>query len=150
MHPNASAGPWSTEQLQLLDAAVELNIAVPRPDGALGRWTTVWVVCVGQGVFVRSWHRRETGWFGRAVTTGRARIRAIGLVTDVAVVDLGRTGDRSGEEQQLQGELFDEVDSAYRDQVRRLWRRHRGSHGVGARSGDNAAARSALKASPIY
>ena len=114
MHPNASAGPWSTEQLQLLDAAVELNIAVPRPDGALGRWTTVWVVCVGQGVFVRSWHRRETGWFGRAVTTGRARIRAIGLETDVAVVDLGRTGDRSGEEPQLQGELFDEVDSAYR------------------------------------
>jgi hypothetical protein len=80
----------------------------------LGRWTTVWVVCVGQGVFVRSWHRRETGWFGRAVTTGRARIRAIGLETDVAVVDLGRTGDRSGEEPQLQGELFDEVDSAYR------------------------------------
>jgi hypothetical protein len=114
VHPNASAGPWSTEQLQLLDAAVELNIAVPRPDGALGRWTTVWVVCVGQGVFVRSWHRRETGWFGRAVTTGRARIRAIGLETDVAVVDLGRTGDRSGEEPQLQGELFDEVDSAYR------------------------------------
>ena len=114
MHPNASAGPWSTEQLQLLDAAVELNIAVPRPDGALGRWTTVWVVCVGQGVFVRSWHRRETGWFGRAVTTGRARIRAIGLETDVTVVDLGRIGDRSGEEPQLQGELFDEVDSAYR------------------------------------
>jgi len=115
VHPNASAGPWSTEQLQLLDAAVELNIAVPRPDGALGRWTTVWVVCVGQGVFVRSWHRRETGWFGRrAVTTGRARISATSLVTDVAVVDLGRTGDRSGEEPQLQGELFDEVDSAYR------------------------------------
>ena len=115
MHPNASAGPWSTEQLQLLDAAVELNIAVPRPDGALGRWTTVWVVCVGQGVFVRSWHRRETGWFGRrAVTKGRARISATSLVTDVAVVDLGRTGDRSGEEPQLQGELFDEVDSAYR------------------------------------
>ena len=114
MHPNASAGPWSTEQLQLLDAAVELNIAVPRPDGALGRWTTVWVVCVGQGVFVRSWHRRETGWFGRAVTTGRARIRAIGLETDVTGVDLGRIGDRSGEEPQLQGELFDEVDSAYR------------------------------------
>ena len=114
MHPNASAGPWSTEQLQLLDAAVELNIAVPRPDGALGRWTTVWVVCVSQGVFVRSWHRRETGWFGRAVTTGLARIRVIGLETDVAVVDLGRTGDRSGEEPQLQGELFDEVDSAYR------------------------------------
>ena len=114
MHQNASAGPWSTEQLQLIDAAVELNIAVPRPDGALGRWTTVWVVCVGQGVFVRSWHRRETGWFGRAVTTGRARIRATGLETDAAVVDLGRTGNRSGEEPQLQGELFDEVDSAYR------------------------------------
>jgi len=114
VHPNASAGPWSTEQLQLLDAAVELNIAVPRPDGALGRWTTVWVVCVGQGVFVRSWHRRETGWFGRAVITRRARIRLTGLETDVTVVDLGRIGDRSGEEPQLQGELFDEVDSAYR------------------------------------
>ena len=95
MHPNTSARPWSTEQLQFLDAAVELDIAVPRPDGALGRWTTVWVVCVGQGVFVRSWHRRDTGWFGRAATTGRARIRVTGLETDVAVVDLGRAGDRT-------------------------------------------------------
>jgi hypothetical protein len=114
VHPNTSAGPWSTEQLQLLDAAVELDIAVPRPDGALGGWTTVWVVCVGKGVFVRSWHRRDIGWFGRAVATGRARVRATGLETDVAVVDLGRTGDQTDRAQQLHGELFDEVDTAYR------------------------------------
>lgn len=114
MHPNTSSGPWSTEQLQLLDAAVELDIAVPRPDGALGRWTTVWVVCVGQGVFIRSWHRRDTGWFGRAASTGRARIRVTGLETDVDVVDLGRAGDHTDAVQQLHRELFDEVDGAYR------------------------------------
>ncbi|GAB2604485.1 hypothetical protein Aab01nite_78170 [Paractinoplanes abujensis] len=92
---------WSTDDLKAIGSAQELEIAVRRSDGGLGRWTPIWVVCAGGEVFVRTWHRRETGWYGGVLRTGRARVRAGGLVTDVLVEDVGETA-RS------------EVDAAYR------------------------------------
>ena len=110
-----SAGHWSSEQLQRIETAVELEISVRRTDGAMGRWTPVWVVRAGEDVFVRTWHRRETGWFGRAVASGRARVRVTGLETDVTVVDLGLSAGHHGvTAEQLNGVLLDEVDAAYR------------------------------------
>lgn len=95
---------WSDEDLRALDAAHELDVSVARDDGGAGRWTPIWVVVAGGQVFVRSWHRRDTGWFGRAVRSGRARIRVPGLEADVAVVDLGDSS----------AELTVRVDAAYR------------------------------------
>ena len=105
---------WSPEPLQLLAAAAELDVAARGPDGALRRWTPVWVVSVGEDVFVRSWHRRATGWFGHAVASERARVRLPGLEAEVAVVDLGsQTGHLPGGGRRL-GEVLDAVDAAYR------------------------------------
>jgi hypothetical protein len=59
--------PWRPDELDLVDRAHELEIAVRRTDGTLRRWTPIWVVRVGEQVYVRSWHRRDTGWFGHAV-----------------------------------------------------------------------------------
>lgn len=95
---------WSPAELAALGAAVELEIAVRGADGVLGPWTPVWVVRVGTGAYVRSWHRRETGWFGQAVRLRRARVRVPGLVADVTVDDVG--GDEPG--------LRAAVDAAYR------------------------------------
>lgn len=67
--------PWSADDLRLLDAAGELEIAVKRNDDSLRRWVPIWIVCAGGQVYVRSWHRRDTGWFGHAVRLGRASIR---------------------------------------------------------------------------
>ncbi|WP_067498317.1 DUF2255 family protein [Actinoplanes sp. TFC3] len=80
---------WTAEQLERLDAADELEIAVKRADATLRRWTPIWVVCAAGQVYVRTWHRRDTGWFGDAVSSGRARIRVPGVDADVLVHDVG-------------------------------------------------------------
>jgi hypothetical protein len=80
---------WSAEDLRLVHAAVELEITVRRDDGALRRWVPIWVVCADEQVYVRSWHRRDTGWFGQVLRSGRARIRVPGLEADVSVADVG-------------------------------------------------------------
>jgi hypothetical protein len=94
---------WSPEELNSIGAAVELHIAVRRPDGRLRRWTPIWVVRVDEQVYVRTWYRRENGWFGHALLSRRARIRVPGLVGDVTIEDLG----------QGEAELQAGVDAAY-------------------------------------
>jgi len=80
---------WSAEELRRLAAATELQIAVRRPGGGLRPWVPIWVVCTGGQAYVRSWHRRDTGWFGEAVRSGRARVRVPGLEADATVEDIG-------------------------------------------------------------
>ena len=83
----------------------ELEIAVRRADGTLRPWTPIWVVHVVGDVYVRTWYRRDTGWFGLALSTRRARVRVPGVEVDVRIEDVG-VGP-SG--------LRDDVDDAYRD-----------------------------------
>ena len=80
---------WTTAELALLDAARELEIAVRRADGTLRAWTPIWDVHVGADVYVRTWYRRDTGWFGLALKTGRARVRAPGVEAEVRIEDVG-------------------------------------------------------------
>jgi hypothetical protein len=49
----------------------------------------IWVVCAGGQVYVRTWYRRDTGWFGHALRSRRARIRVPGLEADVTIEDIG-------------------------------------------------------------
>jgi len=83
------ASDWTVEQLKCIDAAQELEIASRSSDGKLRRWLPIWVVCVDGRVYVRTWYRRSTGWFGDAVETRAARIRVPGFEADVSVEDLG-------------------------------------------------------------
>jgi hypothetical protein len=80
---------WTPEQLDLISSAPELEIAVYRSDGTRGSWTTIWVVCANGEVFVRTWYRRATGWFGLILRTERARIRVPGVEVDVRAEDVG-------------------------------------------------------------
>jgi len=95
---------WSAEELQRIGRADELQIASQSADGTLPRWVPIWVVSVGQQVYVRTWYRRDNGWFGRVLDSRRALIRVPGLEVDVAVEDVG--GDKA--------ELRAAVDAAYR------------------------------------
>ena len=65
-------GTWSPDDLARIDSAHELEIAVKGADGTLRRWVPIWVVCAGEQVYVRTWHRRETGWFGHVLLSRRA------------------------------------------------------------------------------
>jgi hypothetical protein len=76
---------WGPGDLQQIETVRELEIAAQRVDGSSMRWTPVWVVRVGEGVYVRTWYPRTTGWFGTAVRSGRARIRLPQFEADVVV-----------------------------------------------------------------
>lgn len=95
---------WSADDLRLLDVAGELEIAVRRADGSLRRWVPIWVVCAGEQAYVRTWHRRDTGWFGQVLRSQQARVRVPGLEADVVVEDVGDSSPG----------VTAEVDDAYR------------------------------------
>ncbi|NYJ73531.1 DUF2255 family protein [Allobranchiibius huperziae] len=95
---------WSTDEAAHIAAADELQIAVRRADGTLRRWVTIWVVCVGTEVYVRTWYRRDTGWFGHATRSLKGRIEVPGLEADVTIEDVGSRP----------AELRADVDAAYR------------------------------------
>ena len=103
---------WTSEQLDRIETADELQIAVRREDGTLRRLLPIWVVRVEDSVYVRTWHRRDTGWFGHVLTTRRAHIRVPGVEVDVAVEEVGDgpTGLRAA------------VDAAYRAKYGRYGR----------------------------
>jgi hypothetical protein len=92
---------WSPDELSLLDTARELEIAVEHADGSSRRWTPIWVVCTGGHAYVRTWYRRDTGWFGDALRSRRGRIRVPGLQAEVTIEDIG-------------AQVTAEVDAAYR------------------------------------
>lgn len=85
MNLRAPGQPWSADDLRYLDESRELEIAAPRVTGERGRWTPIWVVVAGDEVFVRTWQRRTTGWYGGAVRSGRAWIQVAGRPVDVIV-----------------------------------------------------------------
>ena len=116
---------WTPEQLERIDAAEELRIASRRPDGSLRRWVPIWVVAVGGQVYVRTWHRRTTGWFGQVLTEPRARVQVPGLEADVVVEDVGEGP----------GELRSRVDEAYGGKYARY-----GQSTIGQMVNDSAAA----------
>lgn len=96
--------PWSPDELERIDSAEELRITTERADGTLRRDVPIWVVSAAGHVYVRTWYRRDDGWFGYAANSRRARIHVAGLEADVAVEDIG--DDRS--------DLRASVDAAYR------------------------------------
>lgn len=100
---------WSPEQLHHIDVSQELEIAVRRADGKLGRWVPIWVVRVGENVYVRTWYRRQDGWFGHVLQSHQARIRVPGVLADVTVTDLGEGP----------AEVRSGVDDAYRTKYSR-------------------------------
>jgi hypothetical protein len=76
-------GDWTAEQLDKIGAADELEIAALRPDGSLRPATTIWVVRVGDDLYVRSWRGRNGGWFRSVLRRPEGRIQAGGLTRDV-------------------------------------------------------------------
>jgi hypothetical protein len=89
--------------------------------------------CVDQQVYVRNWHRRDTGWFGSVLRSRRARIEVPGLEAGVAVEDVG----------DAQGGLRAGIDAAYRAK----YARH-GDPSVARMVADDAAAAATLELIP--
>jgi hypothetical protein len=116
---------WSESELVAIDRAEELRIAVRRQDGSLRPAVPIWVVSAAGQVYIRTWHRRDAGWFGRVLSSHRARITVGEVVADVAIEDVG-----SGSP-----ELRAAVDAAYRGKYARY-----GPGSVDRMVGEDAAA----------
>ncbi|AZG44543.1 DUF2255 family protein [Gordonia insulae] len=123
---------WTQHELDQIGATSELQISAPKAGGSWRRPVPIWVVCVDGCVYVRTWYRRDNGWFGDAVRSQHARVSVPGLSTDVAVTDLGDSDSR----------LRIAVDDAYRAKYA-----EHGSGSVGGMVTDDAAA-STLQLTP--
>jgi hypothetical protein len=84
---------WTKEQLDILDGAGEIEIAPRRDDGTPRRARPIWVVRVGDDLYVRSYRGPDGSWFRTVSRSRRATIRAGGVQHDVqltAAADVDR------------------------------------------------------------
>jgi hypothetical protein len=97
---------WNPGELAGIAGTEEVAIASQRPDGTLRPYTTIWVVRVGDDLYVRSYHGRDGRWFQAAMQRGQGRIRAAGVERDVSFTEAG-------------GPSAAAIDDAYREKYAR-------------------------------
>ena len=78
---------WTSEELQTIGDADELQIASAREDGTLRPFVIIWAVRVGDELYLRSAHGPTNGWYRRALASGTGRIRAGGLERDATFTE---------------------------------------------------------------
>jgi hypothetical protein len=84
---------WTSEELEKIAGAEELQLAPVRPDGTRRRAVTMWVVRNGDDLYVRSVNGRESSWFRGVQARHEARIRAGGIEKDVTLVETDDVND---------------------------------------------------------
>ena len=97
---------WTSGELERIASADELEIAAVRRDGTLRKPVTVWIVRLGDDLYVRSVKGPTGAWFRRTQARHEGRIQAGGVDRDVTFVEADTA-------------LSDEVDRAYRTKYRR-------------------------------
>ncbi|MEU6563279.1 DUF2255 family protein [Nocardia nova] len=83
---------WTSDQLERLGDAEELQISSYRDDGSLRRWTPIWVVRVGDDLYIRSAFGTAGGWYRHAMRKRAARVRADGVEADISLQPVGDSG----------------------------------------------------------
>ncbi|HUO36443.1 MAG TPA: DUF2255 family protein [Mycobacterium sp.] len=78
-------GAWALDELRRIDRAEELDIAPDLPDGAPAPATTIWVVRVGDHLYVRSFRGPAGRWYRHATTSGHGHITAGDIVRQVTI-----------------------------------------------------------------
>jgi hypothetical protein len=74
---------WTTQDLELIGSTAEIGIAPTPPDRTRRPYTTIWVVRVGDALYVRSYRGPSGGWYRAAQRFREGRIRAGGVERDV-------------------------------------------------------------------
>jgi hypothetical protein len=82
----ASKPAWTTAELDHIGNAEELEIAPRRSNGTLRKPVPIWVVRVGDELYVRSYKGRDGAWWRTAQTSHEGWVRAGGVEKDVAFV----------------------------------------------------------------
>ena len=96
---------WTSNELDKIGTAEELEIAPRRGDGTLQKPVTIWVVRLGDDLYVRSVNGRTSAWFRGTQARHEGHIQAGGLDKDVTFVDAAP-------------DLNDQIDAVYRTKYR--------------------------------
>ena len=78
---------WTSDELNKIGTAEELRIATLRRDGTLRKRVIIWVVRLGDDLYVRCVNGREGAWFRGVLTRHEGRIWAGGVEKDVTFVE---------------------------------------------------------------
>jgi hypothetical protein len=97
---------WTSDELDRIGSAEELQIAALRPDGTQRKPVTIWVVRHGDDLYVRSGYGQRAAWYRGTQRRREGHIKAGGIDKDVAFVDADPA-------------LNDQIDAAYRSKYRR-------------------------------
>jgi hypothetical protein len=98
---------WTSDELNKIGTAEELAIASLRGDGTLRKPVTIWVVRVGDDLYVRAVNGRTGAWFRGTQVRHEGRIWAGGVEKDVTFAEETDPG------------INDQIDAAYRAKYRR-------------------------------
>ncbi len=96
---------WTSEELNKIGNAEELLISSMRNDGTLRKQVIIWVIRLGDDLFVRSVRGRGSWWFKGIQSRHAGRIEAGGVVKDVRFEEVN--------------DLNDEIDAVYRKKYSR-------------------------------
>jgi hypothetical protein len=99
---------WTSDELNKVGSAEELEIAALRQDGTLRTPVTIWVVRYGDDLYIRSVNGRSSAWFRGIQVRHEGHIRAGGVNKDVSFVEVDTDHD-----------INDQIDAAYRTKYRR-------------------------------
>lgn len=98
---------WTSDELNKIGTAEELQIASLRSDGTLRKPVTIWVVRLGDDLYVRAVNGRTGAWFRGTQVRHEGNIRAGGVDKDVTFVD------------ETDPDINNKIDAAYRAKYRR-------------------------------
>ena len=98
---------WTSDERNRIENAEELQIASLRNDGTLRKPVIIWVVRVGDELYVRSVKGRISAWFQGVQTLHKGTIRAGGVDKDVTFVE------------ETDSDVNDQIDTAYTTKYRR-------------------------------
>ncbi|HUI88264.1 MAG TPA: DUF2255 family protein [Anaerolineales bacterium] len=98
---------WTSAELSKIGNAEELQISSLRRDGTLRRPVIVWVVRLGDDLYVRCANGRAGAWFRGVGTRHQGHIRAGGVEKDVTFVE------------ETEPAIHDKIDAEYLAKYRR-------------------------------
>jgi hypothetical protein len=78
---------WTSDELNKIGTAEELEIASLRRDGTLRKPVTIWVVRIGGDLYVRSYKGRTSAWFRGTQMRHEGHIQAGGVDKNVTFVE---------------------------------------------------------------